>query len=726
MRVKLNLAGGEGSAPLSNAYQDPSSAGMVARATAQAASDIGSSVTSYLDLKMKRDAASISMDALTRVQQESTTEFMDAQSKAHSTLNPTDPEAKISNIDLVVDNPSSKYHGKSFVDYTLSTFDDKVKTELSRVSNPYAQQELQQRFSVLRQSYQSKVMDYNARAITESKLAGADLALNRMSVLTMDQPDMFTQNLSQLHSFLDNSGLDVATAEGAKRKFSPVLAEAAVMGYAKADPLLAEEMLKRPDSDFRAYLSAGQLEVLSNRVEQMKNQQAAKLYTDVLQSADSAEQSLLNTGREVPGFDAKLSQLARLDPERAAPVLEKIQLARESHGHKIKLDGVPLTKLDDYVNTLRPAPGSQDFGRQKKLFDYVSAIADKQRKLAKEDPAALVDFLHPDTMASMDDGDLASKMAFRDQVLTAKGIDQTQSRLLTNAEADGIISAVKQSDPNQVLPYLKSLAVQVDSTGANYSWKLFHDLSVRENGLDPMYQAVFAKMQDPESSVGVTYDLLAAIRVRKDLDKLMAGDTRKASDFDNEVYKQTNKWMESYLKGSSSSRMSSAASMKDAVGTLAKYYYQSSNDMPGSVKRAYQALLGESVYDTEATLQIPKTVIDRGAKISVSDNAVKRDLQTTQRQVMLGNIKSIDLAKTFGPVYAADEYKNLREDALKRAEWKTNEDYSGAYLLIKRSGAYTPVMKSDGTPFVVKFADIMRGGIYSDEATIKARYKWFD
>jgi hypothetical protein len=726
MRVKINYAGNEGSAPLSNAYQDPSSAGMVARATAQAASDIGGAVTTYLDTKMRRDASSISMDSLTRVQQESTTEFMDAQSKAHSTLNSTDPEAKISNIDLVVDNPSSKYHGKSFVDYTLNTFDDKVKGELSRVTNPYARQELQQRFSALRQSYQSKVMDYNARAVTESKLAGADIALNRMSVLTMDQPDMFTQNLSQLHSFLDTSGLDPATAEGAKRKFSPVLAEAAVMGYAKADPLLAEDMLKRKDSDFRPFLDAKQIEVLSNRVEQMKNQQAAKLYTDVIQSADSAEQSLLNTGREVPGFDAKLAQFARLDPERAAPVIEKIQLAREAHGHKIRLDGIPMTKLDDYVNTMRPSAGAQDFGKQKRMFDYLSDIADKQRKLAKDDPASLVDYLHPDTMASMEDGDLASKMVFRDQVLTAKGIDQTQSRLLTNAEADGIISSVKQSDPNQVLPYLKSLAVQVDATGQNYSWKLFHDLSARENGLDPMYQAVFAKMTDPDTSVGVTYDLLGAIKVRKDLDRLMAGDSKKASDFDTEVYKQTNRWMEIYLKGASSSRMTSAASMKEAVSTLAKYYYQSSGDMQSSVKRSYQALLGDTVYDTEATLQIPKTVVDHGAKVSISDKAVKRDLLVTQRQILLGNIKNIDMAQTFGPVYGAEEYKNVREDALRRAEWKTNEDYTGAYLLIKRSGAFTPVLKSDGKPFVVKFSDIMRGGIYNDEEAIKRRSRWFD
>lgn len=726
MKVKINYAGSEGSAPLSSAYQDPSSAGMVARATAQAATDINNTIQTFVDQKLRRDASSISMDSLTKVQTESTKGFLDAQSKSSSTLDPADPDAKIANVDVIVHDPESKYDGKSFVDYTLNTFDDNVNKELSRVTNPYARQELQQRFSALRQSYQAKVMDYHARAITESKLTGADMALNRMSLLTQDQPDMFNQNISQLFSFLDNSGLDPVSRQEAKRKFGPVLAEAAATGYARTDAILGEQKLKDPNSDFRAYLDARDVERLTAKFEQMKSQQASKLYTDIIQSSDSAEQSLLNTGREIPGFDAKLAQFARLDPERAAPMIEKINLAREAHINKVQLDGTQLTKLDDYMVKLKPQAGAQDYGKQKRMYDYLSDIVDKQKKLAKDDPAALADYLHPDEVAAFASDDLASKMAYRDNVLTAKGMDHTQARLITNAEADSIISSVKQSDPNQVLPYLKSLAVQVDASGVNYSWKLFHDLSVRENGLDPMYQAVFAKMTDPDQSVGVTYDLLGAIRVRKDLDKLMVGDAKKASDFDTEVYKQTNRWMESYLKGASSSRMTSAASMKDAVSTLAKYYYQSSGDIQSSVKRSYQALLGDTVYDTEATLQIPKTVVDRGAKVSISDKAVKRDLQVTQRQVLLGNIKNIDLGKTFGPVYGADEYKGVREDALRRAEWKTNEDYTGAYLLIKRSGAYTPVLKNDGKPFVVKFADIMRGGIYNNEEEIKRRYGWFD
>lgn len=711
MEVKIRYAG-EGSVPLSQAYRDPNSAMLVGKSIANAAEEVGDAAMQYLDKKMRRDAATISMDVFSRVQADAQQGFLNAQSKSRSTLNADDPDAKLSDVDVNVNDPESKYDGKSFVDYSMGTLDDRMDQELRRVTNPYAREELRQRFSSLRADYFGKVLDYHSRTITESRLVAADSALNRMSQVTMDQPDQFSANLQQLQSYADNSGLDPVNKMKFMKSIAPVLADAAAMGTARLDPLLAEAQARDPATPWRQHLSAKELESVTNRIDQQKNQQAAKIYTEVLQSADSAEQSILNTGRGVPDYEAKLARLNQFSPEKAAPIIERINLAKESHNLKVQLDGVPVSQIDTFMEKLRPAGGAADYATQNKKFEYVQAIADKQKKLVKEDPAALVDFLYPESMAALPDNDLGAKMQFRDNVLHSKGVDEPQSRLITNSEADGLIASIKQSNPNAVMTYLRSLAAQADASGTNYSYKLFHDLGARENGLDPMYQEVFAKMQDPDTSVGVTNDLLGAIRVKKDLDKLLVGDSKKSSDFDTEVYKQMSGWTESYLKGSSSSRMSSASAMRESVSTLAKYYYQSSGDIKGSVKQAYQSLVGDTVYDTSTMLQIPKSVVDRGVKVQISDVAVKRDLEVTRKQVIQGSIKAVDVGQTFGPVLSSAEYKNLREDALKRSQWKTNEDYSGAYLMIQRSGAYVPVVKQDGTPFVVKFADVMRGGIY--------------
>lgn len=706
MKVDRNFASSDRSMIAEGEPGSVAGAGASYAAAARVGAQVQDASIKFAQKQVKRDAAVIVADQLSQIQEETSKDYLAAQSNVASSTDNLDPDKGIQDVSLLVNMPGTEvnadYNKKPFSEYVLSSYDERLKKRLENIKNPLARAELQKRGAYFRGTLGNEALSFEARATLDLRKELIGTSAERFGRMTLQAPQMFDDNLAQINTFVDNAKIG---AEGpkTKAKYANDLALSAAEGWIANDPQTAKKMLDEGKESFVQHLTPQQIVALKNKNEGRMAQVLAEERQVVNDMESAHRDSLLETGRGIPEFEKRVSKAYADRPEILSQKLSQYKVWESAYEHKSVMDRLPIGELDSYIQKHRPASGDTEYDTKAKVTEYLGTLANKQIEDARKDPAHLAEVVSPDELEKIPAANNRQRALFRLSIQEQKGIPEYSQRLLTNSERAGLVTAIQSAPVDQILSVIQDMGQQYDAGGPldkPLSPRLFKELTAKD-GLDPSYSVLLQNVQDGSP---VAFDLVRTMKIKDELKKNLT-DKNDQDKLRSVIDSRMGNFSEAFLFGN--------ASNLEQVGQLREVAYNLSNmymvEKGMSIKeagtRAVDQLVNQKIGRIEGALIIPQVVQDGGEKIQLNPEKVLGGLDKIKGDLLAGKM---DFGKelTFGgaPKWMVKDHKDdLIGEAMKHGYWKTSSDFTGAVYMIPFVGGELPLLDKKGNNFYVPF-----------------------
>lgn len=717
MRITRQFAEQRG-APVNRSRASAAAFSAPGNALSRQAEQVGGQVEFAIDKKMRRDAAVIVANTLATVQEKAEKGYLDAQSKTQSTITSVSETQKLKTLDSVI--PDQDGNNVKFADYIANNFDEAQKAVLDGISNPYAKQALQEQLPRIRENYVSRAAAYEARASLEYRKELLTDAADKFNMLTFNNPAQFLEYRNQLLQYIDDSGIPSADIQAQKRELANGLAYNSMLGMISQNTAAAEQVLSDQSSALRNELNPSQISNLQSRIETKKNTDNTLIRQQVSRQLPDHKQSLLVTGKGIPGFEESVRLAYPNDPARADAILQEAEAYKMANTHISELNGKPLGQLTEYLDTIKPEAGDENFKVKDQMHGILQSLAAEQANLAKKDPVAMVQQAFPEEFDQINETDNPREFAEKALALQrVKGVPDASLKVMSKSKREAIISAIEREDPNNVVALLQSFMQEYDQVSLEdqpMSKVFLNELISDKDGLSPTYKFVAANLS--ENRQRVAYDLVRATARSKDLKTVLDSEDKK-DQLSEYIDRNLNEYFEALLEGDANA-LPFVLDTKEAARNLSLLYLVESPDVQGNMKKAVQKaanlLVNDRIADISGSLILPTVMYEGDREVAITPNRVKAGLSSLIGDYTDGK-PSLPISEelTFrGAEYLAETDPKLKNEligiALRDGYWKTVGDFSSAMLMlpIAPDGGYLPAKDKDGGIMLINFLDAQK------------------
>lgn len=506
------------------------------------------------------------------------------------------------NVRINVNNPESldqNSNGMTFSQHVMNEFDAVVGKIDESTTNPFARRILEQDIARQRTRLEVEALTHETRKTRDLNLElVGETALGYSRILESD-PTKFKELNDNILDAINSAGIGGVDAKKQGNRLSNGFAVTTGEAWIQKNADMARAILETgkvgvpvttADGDFKGFTQSRDAEFVKHlsgdQVRVLKKKADVKIAQNLRESQFGADnvlqshlESIIDTGKGVPGFDQQYKNTFRNSPGKVSQFDRKVKTAHAFYESRQEMRGLPLNGISGFLSGLVPTPGATDFSDQKDIFEVAAKEAERQFKLAQSDPALLVEEDFSDDFNSLrQSGATDAEISQKRLALQAeKGIASFNRKILTKAETKGHIQAIMKTDGgDQTIDYLRNLRVRFDgapdSTIGAMGEQVIDEI-VSGDGLSPLYRAVANNAVDniDPNSTSTAFDISRAIKFKGDIDKSLTTDQK--TDLRDRVVESMIDWRQAFTSNSPEN-IKRANEMQESLISLSGMYMQ--------------------------------------------------------------------------------------------------------------------------------------------------------
>lgn len=395
-------------------------------------------------------------------------------------------------------------------------------------------------------------------------------------------------------------------------------------------------------------------------------------------------------------LDPSVEQQIALYPEKKKQYDAAIDSAKLTYSATQGLHDTPIEQRPDIMANFVPDPKKEGYAKQLVAYNQIQKISAQQIALMETDPVAY-------TQQSPLYNAIFSRFqqtkdfnAYNKDILayqSSVGVQPEKQRVMSNAQAAGLVSKIKSSDYDTGLNQLK----QLQASYGKYMPIAMKSLTAQ--GLPKTYNMLLG-MQDIPKSAPAVPDAVQAFSLAEgkvpggkgnELETLFKNSGKDAQTLSSSVQKNIQGWLDNTNAYSAMSGESQAEYIA-GVTNLAKFYASKGDNEKDAAKKAYDALIGNKYSAIEGTYRVPQ---------GISPDVVRFTLNEKDKELSSFNFQEL---RTANP-YLSKQYLDERnfKDAIIKGHWVSMPDDSG-WARVDVNGM--PVKDKQGNLFKVTNQDL--------------------
>jgi hypothetical protein len=661
-------------------------------AIANIAGQVNETAQSFLKEKIEKDAAAIAStewaDFLqgTHTQITEATHLADVGSDPHTgnltclvKMNPNHPDFM---------SPGAPVSNQPLSRYVLNSLEKRGSKMLERIKNPLARKFLELKLQEHRIQVANNISEHEARLIHDKRKIMIGDAVEKLAKSTYQNPSDVEAHLADMAGVVNTIADSPSERDKLLRIAHEKIVEAAATGVIHKNP---QAFLDNPS--WQEQLSLESYVRFRHTAKTLAHQSQVQLQHQVSSVSGSHFESLLHTGKGLPGFEGQVKRaygensLHYQNFQSKHALYQNASMAMQSINKASLSDGAAL------IESLKPESGDPEFSQKMKMAHVLEQQLNHHLTEAKRDPAAFVEktFVEeiPESLPFL------KRLQMRKSLQTQKGIPVYAQKYLMKEERARFLASLESDDPHQVEAAVKSLLAMEDHERA-IGKEVLEELLTKTEGSSQdlsLLVGLYAEQALKEGDLAPT--LLKMIPIQKQLFSSISSEESRKLEKTVGNHSGIIAFQDAMMRGQPHNVETTNRRIQGVLH-LARFYQVDRGEKAGdAVNHAVNDLISnefitpirasspiwDSARTQEGGLKVPKTILMNGNRITLDESQVNRHLLEIRKNLVKGrppvesrppvddNIPAqaslFDFASTFGSI---PDNPKLQEEARRHSE----------------------------------------------------------
>ncbi|WP_425362780.1 hypothetical protein [Candidatus Tisiphia endosymbiont of Hybos culiciformis] len=632
-----------------------------------------------------------------------------------------------SNIEVASDNKSGGFgcltqfdelhpdyleNNKPFIEYFLGKYDKRAIDYLQQAKNPLTRRMLQAKINDYRISLVGQISHTEAKLIDGKRHHLAIEAIEKFKIATYDNPEFYSSNLQD--SIIAISSLSLLPQEKEQMLINArqALAFAAALGTLKHSP----DAILNPNikAEWKEDLSLEQRVKLEGQANNLLHHQQLLKQHQLSSLTNAHFHSILNTGKGVDGVENLLQTSFNAGDPQLLQFRTQEALYKQAFVISQQIKHLPLNQCQEILQQIAPKSGDIDYDKKEKLYHILAEQFNKQLKLAKTDPAGMVEEMYADEIPK--DMPLFQRLLLRKQLQQQKGIPSYDQKYLMLSELIDYSKKIGSKDVNQIQQTTDSIISLRgdDGSGEQYGLDILDEILRGKGDLECLTQFYAESRLYNRKTASAFIQMIALVNeLSVKSQPLFIG--HEMTEFNKEIDKNDilKRWGKDLAKVDIQNE-TEINQTRQAIKYLAKYYQRTEDlEIDKAVKKATTKLISEVYMRIDSkNLQIPRQVVVQRMIHDLNADNIEASLVEIQLAIVNGSI-----ACDYGTIVAegngrstidnindpTGQYAAARvRECLQHGRWNLTADKKSVYYSFPtKDGRYLPIVANDGN--ILKF-----------------------
>ncbi len=620
-------------------------------AIADIAGTVNKTAQGLLKEKIEKDAAAIA-----------TTEWADflQSTHAHTTqatqLTDVGTDPHTGNLTCLVkmepNHPDFAHHNQPLSRYVLNSLEKRGFQMLGRVKNPLAKKFLETKLQGHTIQVANNLSEHEAHLIHDKRKVMIRDAVEKLAKSTYQNPSDVESHLADMMGVVNTIADSPSERDKLSRLAHEKIVEAAAMGTIHKNP---NAFLNNPA--WAEQLNLESYVRFKEKAKTLAHQSQVQLQHQVSSVSPSHFDSLLHTGKGLPGFEDQVKRAYGENSRQTREFQEKQALYQTA---SVAIQSLKVGSLSDgaaLIQSLKPESGDPEFSSKLKMAHLLEQQLSHQVSESKSDPAAFVEKTFAEEIPEQ--LPFLKRLQMRKSLQTQKGIPEYAQKYLMKEEKQKFLASLESDNPYQVEAAIKSLLSMEDHERAIGKEVLEELLSNKEDL--SLLVGLYAEQALKGSDLAPT--LLKMVPIQKQLfSSITSGDSKdleKTITAHDDVVAFQNAMMHGQPH-----HVSMVNQRIQGVRHLARFYQIDRGEkMDAAVSHAVKDLINNEfitpirtssgLYDPSRTqadgLMVPKGILVNGKNMNLDETQVNTQLLDIRKNLIGGKI-TFDFNSTFGTV----------------------------------------------------------------------------
>ncbi len=605
-------------------------------------------------------------------------------------------------MDLPDKHPDYAMHNEPFAKYVLDNFNNRADVLIENTKNPYARESLQQKIGYYKENLANKISSFEANIVMDKRKNMAIEDIEKLSKATYNNPELYIENKETALLAINFLDIDPITKSKLGRKAVSEIAESAANSVlAKLPATILNPEIKYP---WQQDLDAKSLIKFERYAARAVSHENAKNISEFKQLAEIHFKNIIAQGKGIDGIEEKLSIMP-------SDVKDEFLLNQELHlmAHD-KLEQVKYAPLPEYARLLgnfaNIKPGEVGYVEEQKLNKIIATEINKQRDLAKEDPAKFVEELFASELQGVTE--LSERIIDRIELQKQKNIPSYRQKMLTKEEREEFRLSLDSREANLIQSNLDNL-LKVEFNHQHLGHKIVEEIlqNSKLSALNHFY--IDANLY---SRGNVKNDLARAMASNQALGEMSNNDQKEIKKIIDEKLED---WQYSMLAGNTD-RGPDVMIMQTGLLELARFYqFEKHLSTKEATDLAIDNLFNASYIAPyrnwyHGKFYIPKSVIDKNKIIEIDQDSANYALSNLRSNIIRQNIE-YDPISSFGKEYYEGEVLDLSvvNTALREGAFRLSKDNKSIYYVYfdkYKDNSERPLLKSANEIFTIDLLEL--------------------
>lgn len=669
-------------------------------AIAEITGEVNHTAQNFLKEKVEKDAAVLA-----------TTEWADFLQGTHAHINEAtqltdvgaDPHT--GNLTCLVrmqpDHPDFASSNQPLSSYVLKSLEKRGSQMLGRIKNPLAKKALEARLQGHTLQVAQNLSEHEARLVHDKRKMLVTDAMEKLAKSTYQNPSDVESHLADMMGVVNTIADSPSERDRLSKLAHEKIVEAAAMGTIHKNP---HAFLNNPawveQLDLESYVK------LRQTAKTLAHQSQVQLQHQVSSVSASHFDSLLHTGKGLPGFEGQVKKAYGEKSVQYQEFLSKNSLYQSASLAMQSLNKGSLSDGAALIQSLKPQSGDPEFSQKMKMAHLLEQQLKHQADEAKNDPAAFVEKMFVEEIP--EHLPFLKRLSLRKSLQTQKGIPVYAQKYLMKEEKQKFLASLESDNPHQVEAAVKSLLSLEDHERA-VGKEVLEELLANKEDLS-LLVGLYGEQALKGNDLAPT--LLKMVPIQKQLFSSItsaeAQELKKkvAGHPDVETFKNA-------LSHGQPHHVPMVNQRVEGIRHLARFYQvDRGEDTDAAVAHAVKDLIHAEFITPirassflwnpdmtqEAGLKVPKVIFVEGKKVSLDEAEVNRHLLDIRKNLVEGKVL-FDFAGTFGGVpdnpTLLEEAKAHSQSLLREGRFRLSPNQKEVYYAVRmQDGSEQPLLKS--------------------------------
>jgi hypothetical protein len=679
-------------------------------AIANITGQVNATAQDFLKEKIEKDAAAIA-----------TTEWADFLQGTHvhvsqaTQLTDVAPDPHTGKLTCLVkmeaNHPDFAFNNQPLSQYILKSLEKRGSQLLGRVKNPLAKKFLESKLQGHTLQVANNLAEQEAHLIHDKRKVMIGDAVEKLAKSTYQNPADVEAHLADMMGVVNTIADSPSEREKLSRLAHEKIVEAAAMGTIHKNP---GAFLN--NTEWQGHLSLESYVRFRHMAKTLAHQSQVQLQHQVSSVSKSHFESLLHTGKGLPGFEGQVRRAYGENSPAYQGFQAKHALYQAASTAMQSIAKGSLSEGAAVIQSLTPESGDPEYAQKLKMVQVLQQQLKHQFTEAKGDPAAFVEKTFVEEIP--EHLPFLKRLQLRKSLQTQKGIPEYAQKYLMKEEKEKFLASLESGtgspgtdssgNPYQVEAAVKSLLSLEDHEQA-IGKEVMEELLANKEDLS-LLVGLYAEQALKGGDLAPV--LLKMIPIQKQLFSSISASEAKELEKKVNAHPDITAFQNALTHGQPH-HVPMVNQRVQGVLHLARFYQIDRGEkMDAAVNHAVKDLithefitpirassyLWEPSIAQEDGLKIPKTILMNGTKVILDEAEVNHHLLDIRKNLVEGTIP-FDFTGTFGAVpenpALQEEAKTQSQNLLREGRFRLAPNHKEVYYAVRMAdGSEQPLLKS--------------------------------